>query len=174
MPGPGLGPVIELVECMARVKATGLATALDSAPTFHERARPVVLAALPQVAQLIDRRTVPPEERSPQVRHDPRRDARADRRMAGTSQGAARGRTALAVRGVAVEADAAVAEDGVASRDRNRFRNMLQPEVWRMIMLRNFKGLSHARRGTAMATAFVVGVSLFPMARPASGQSKAT
>ncbi len=117
VPGPALGPVIEPAECMALVKVTGLATALGSAPTFHERARPVVLAAPALIAQLIDRRTVPPGEQSPQVAHDPRCDARADRRMAGTSQGAARGRTALAVREVAVEADAAVAGDGVASRD---------------------------------------------------------
>ncbi len=88
--------------------------------------------------------------------------------MADTSQGAVRGRTAFAVRGVAVEADAGVAGDGVASRDGDGLRNMLQLEAWRMIMRRNFKRLSHARRGAAMATAFVIGASLFPMALCAS------
>ncbi len=157
---------------MARVKASGLATALGSAPTFHERARPVVLVAPALIAQLIDRRTVPPEERSPQVRHDPRRDALADRRMAGTSQGVARGRIALAVREVEVEADAAVVGDGVGSRDGVGLRNMLQLEEWRMTMLRNFKRLSHARRGVAIATAFVIGATLCPIVLRASDQDK--
>ncbi|MEE8251946.1 MAG: DUF2950 domain-containing protein, partial [Gemmatimonadales bacterium] len=152
-------------------KGTGPATVPGNAITPHVRIRPIALAA---IARLIVQRIVPPEERNPQARNGLRRDGPVEGRMADTSQGAVRGRTALAGREVAVEADAAVAEDGAASRGRHSFRNMLQPEGWRMIMLRNFKRLLHARRGAAMATAFVVGASLFPMALPASGQSKAT
>ena len=86
--------------------------------------------------------------------------------MAGTSQGAVRGRTAFAVREVAVAADA------VASRDGDGLRNVLQLEGWRVTMLRNFRRLSQSRRGAAMATAFVIVVSLFPMVLRASDQDK--
>ncbi len=82
----------------------------------HDPARPIVLAAPAPIARPIVQRTVPQVERSPQGRHDLRRGGPVEGRMADTIQGALRGRTVLAVRGVAVVADeVAVAADGVAS-----------------------------------------------------------
>ena len=139
----GLAPVrgIEQVEGMALGKAMGAATAPGSAITPHERVQPVVIAAgrpivrrvepcqtivhqeqiqpsaPPAIVRPIDQRTAPPEERSRQLRRGPRVGAREDRRMAGTSQGAARGHTARAVCRVAAEADTVVAGEGVPEKD---------------------------------------------------------
>lgn len=173
MPGPARGRAIEPVEGKALGKGTGPVAAPGNAITLHERVPPIVLAAPAPIARPIDQRTVPPGERSPQVRHDPRRGGPVVGRMADTSQGAVQGRIVLAVREVAVAEDGVAAAEGGVASTVEASPSMTQLEGRRVIMRRNMKMVSHARRGAAIAAAFVIGTSLFPMGLRASDQDKA-
>jgi len=93
--------------------------------------------------------------------------------MADTSQGAVQNRIVLAVHEVAAAEDGVAAVEGGVASTVEDGPNIPQLEGRRVIMRRNMKMVSHARRGAAIAAAFVIGTSLFPMGLRASDQEKA-